>query len=430
MSAILILFLSVRCFIINSVRWSLMKFRRVISFVLALTALVSFPAVRGTVSASETETAQTQKSISAPASFKVSERKSDKITLSWKKVRDAQGYKLQMKKDGKYETVTETENTAFTVSGLICTRIYHFRLRAYKKENGKTVSSDYIYLKTVTSPDKVIILSKTSDNRRVTIKWEKQRCTGFYLQLSEKSDFSDYKRAWIENKNAESFVTKKLSASTKYYFRIRAYVEYEGKKYYSDRTEFTVKTDKGYKTTSKGFKIETKNGFTYVDGVLIANKTYSLPKDYNPGGLTKECNSAFSKMKAAAQKDGVNLFIVSGFRSYDTQKRIYNNYVSRDGKAKADTYSARPGSSEHQTGLAMDLNSLKTSFGETKEGKWLSKNCYKYGFIIRYPKGKQSVTGYIYEPWHVRYIGKDKAAAIYKSGLCLEEYYGITSKYQ
>lgn len=180
--------------------------------------------------------------------------------------------------------------------------------------------------------------------------------------------------------------------------------------------------------TSKGYKIETRNGVTYVDGVVIANKTYSVPKDYG-SGLTGECSSAFNKMQAAAKSEGITLTIISGFRSYDTQNRLYNNYVAKDGKAKADTYSARPGTSEHQTGLAMDLNSLYTSFGDTKEGKWLADNCYKYGFIIRYPKGKESITGYIYEPWHVRYLGTDLATKVYNSGLCLEEYYGITSRY-
>lgn len=180
--------------------------------------------------------------------------------------------------------------------------------------------------------------------------------------------------------------------------------------------------------TSKGYKIETINGATYVDGVLIANKSYSVPRDYG-SGLTSECSSAFNKMKSAAASEGITLTIISGYRSYDTQSRLYNNYAAKDGKAKADTYSARPGTSEHQTGLAMDLNSLSTSFGETKEGRWLAQNCHKYGFIIRYPQGKQNITGYIYEPWHVRYLGTDLAQKVYQSGLCLEEYYGITSSY-
>ena len=167
---------------------------------------------------------------------------------------------------------------------------------------------------------------------------------------------------------------------------------------------------------------------TYIDGILIANKTYALPSSYAPG-VQKAAQDAFNQMKADAAKEGLNLFIVSGYRSYEYQKNLYNRYVARDGKAQADTYSARPGHSEHQTGLAFDICSLETSFENTAEGKWLAANSYKYGFILRYPKGKQPITGYIYEPWHFRYIGVDKATAVYQSGLCLEEYLGITSKY-
>lgn len=182
-------------------------------------------------------------------------------------------------------------------------------------------------------------------------------------------------------------------------------------------------------TSSNGAKIvTTADGLTYVDGVLIANKTYSLPSDYNPG-VDSTAKGALNKMIAAAKKDGITLTIVSGFRSYSTQKSIYNNYVSRDGKAEADRYSARPGYSEHQTGLAFDMNSLSQSFENTPEGKWLAANCYKYGFIIRYQKSKESITGYMYEPWHVRYLGTELAEKVYDSGLCLEEYFGITSQY-
>ena len=167
---------------------------------------------------------------------------------------------------------------------------------------------------------------------------------------------------------------------------------------------------------------------TYIDGILIANKTYALPSDYAPGAQ-KVATDAFNQMKADAAKEGLNLFVVSGYRSYEYQKNLYNRYVARDGKAAADTYSARPGHSEHQTGLAFDICSLETSFENTAEGKWLAANAHKYGFILRYPKGKQSITGYIYEPWHFRYIGVDKATAVYQSGLCLEEYLGIASQY-
>ena len=190
-------------------------------------------------------------------------------------------------------------------------------------------------------------------------------------------------------------------------------------------------TFKGY--TKKKYVLAEKNGVTYVvtpyGYTLIANKTYSLPASYAPGDLTAECSAAFREMQRGAARSGIDLYIVSGYRSYYTQQSIYNRYCARDGRAEADTYSARPGHSEHQSGLAMDLNSLYASFAYTAEGRWLAANAYKYGFVIRYPKGKQSVTGYVYEPWHVRYLGKELAADVYNSGLCLEEYFGITSAY-
>ncbi len=184
--------------------------------------------------------------------------------------------------------------------------------------------------------------------------------------------------------------------------------------------------------STKGYTIEVKNGIYYVGGVLIANKTYSLPSNYNPGGLLSVFMNNYNKMKNESSKAGINLKIISGFRSYNTQKTLYNNYVARDGKTAADRYSARAGHSEHQTGLAADINSLEQSFVNTKEGKWLNENCYKYGFIIRYPKGKENITGYMYEPWHIRYVGVDIATKLYNNGnwITLEEYLGIDSKYR
>ena len=183
-------------------------------------------------------------------------------------------------------------------------------------------------------------------------------------------------------------------------------------------------------TTSKGFKGEVIDGVTYIDGVLIANKTYSLPSDYG-NGLTSATQSAFDKMNADAKSLGLSLWIASGYRSYWTQNTLYNNYVASDGKEEADTYSARPGYSEHQTGLAFDLNSVEDSFANTDEGKWVKDNCYRYGLIIRYPKGKESITGYIYEPWHLRYVGVEFATKLYNNGdwITLEEYFGVDSKY-
>jgi len=184
-------------------------------------------------------------------------------------------------------------------------------------------------------------------------------------------------------------------------------------------------------TTSKGYTIKKVNGVYYINDILIANKTYSLPSSYAPGGLKSIFTTTFNKMKNDASSQGINLWIKSGYRDYYRQRSIYNNYVNRDGKIAADRYSARAGHSEHQSGLAADINSLYTSFINTKEGKWLNDNCYKYGFIIRYPKGKESITGYIYEPWHIRYVGVDLATILYNNGnwISLEEHFGITSQY-
>ena len=183
--------------------------------------------------------------------------------------------------------------------------------------------------------------------------------------------------------------------------------------------------------TSKGYNAKVIDGITYIDGILIANKTYKLPSSYG-SGLTKETKNAFNLMDADATALGLNLYISSGYRSYYDQKYIYNNYVKKDGQKEADTYSARAGHSEHQTGLAFDLNSINDSFTNTPEGKWVHDNCYKYGLILRYPKGKDDITGYMHESWHLRYVGIDLATKLYNNGdwITLEEYFGIDSKYK
>ena len=187
--------------------------------------------------------------------------------------------------------------------------------------------------------------------------------------------------------------------------------------------------DREFKT-SKGFPAKTKDGFTYVDGYLVVNKTYSIPSTYNPG-LNSDVQAQANVMFTAAKTEGLNIYISSGFRSYSYQQSLYNRYASRDGKSQADTYSARPGHSEHQTGLAFDVNQIDSSFDNTPEAKWLANNCYKYGFILRYPKGKTNETGYQYESWHFRYVGTELAEKLYNNGdwITMESYFGLTSEY-
>lgn len=177
-------------------------------------------------------------------------------------------------------------------------------------------------------------------------------------------------------------------------------------------------------------KVPEKIELTYMDGILIVNKTYSLPSNYNPGE-NKEARAALNKMFADAKAEkNLDMWVCSGFRSYNVQKGLYNSYVRRDGVKNADRYSARPGYSEHQTGLAFDINYADSRFTGTPQAVWLAENAHKYGFILRYPEGKESVTGYMYEPWHYRYIGVENAEKIYASRLTLEEYFGITSVYK
>lgn len=169
---------------------------------------------------------------------------------------------------------------------------------------------------------------------------------------------------------------------------------------------------------------EKQSGITYINGILLVNKTYHLPSNYAPGD-NQEAYQALLRLQNDAKKVGHDLPLLSGYRSYSYQKTLYESYVQRDGEAVANTYSAKPGQSEHQTGLAFDVGSLYFSFGDTAAGIWLRDNAHHYGFIIRYPKGKESITGYTYEPWHIRYINVEVATEIYNRQITLEEYLGV-----
>jgi len=168
----------------------------------------------------------------------------------------------------------------------------------------------------------------------------------------------------------------------------------------------------------------------YINGILIVNKEYGLPDTYSPGE-DPEAREAFERMKADATKEGIYLNAFSTYRSYYTQETLYNNYVYTYGQSSTDTFSARPGFSEHQTGLAFDIGGVDRSlwaqedFKYTKEANWLKENCYKYGFILRYPEGKEWKTGYMHESWHFRYIGVEHSINFANSDLTLEEYLGL-----
>lgn len=190
------------------------------------------------------------------------------------------------------------------------------------------------------------------------------------------------------------------------------------------------------------YKINNTSSIT-----ALVNKTYYLPQDYSPKDLIvpdvsfsfdgenekkylrSEAAKALENLFEAAKKENLNLYAVSGFRSYQRQKTIYEWNLSNRGEEWTNKYSAKPGHSEHQTGLSMDVScrsinfSLDEAFENTPEGQWLKSNASEYGFIIRYPKDKTSITGYAYEPWHIRYVGEELAELLDKQNITLEEYY-------
>ena len=198
-------------------------------------------------------------------------------------------------------------------------------------------------------------------------------------------------------------------------------------------TEVNIGLDNDYYTNpSKATNLNTK--------YILVNKYNYLSNDYVPKNLVKISNQyalnnmqlvnyakeAFEEMAAAAKKENLSIIAMSTYRSYEYQLNLYNQYAKQDGKEKADTYSGRPGYSEHQTGLAVDVYNGKetyTNFEVTEEFKWMQKNAYKYGFILRFPKDKTKETGYDYESWHYRYVGTEAAEYIHKNNISYEEYY-------
>ena len=209
-------------------------------------------------------------------------------------------------------------------------------------------------------------------------------------------------------------------------YSVHLYYMLDGKRTYITETTATVPQATESQVTGK----LTNNGSYYsvrgkYDDIIIVNKKHGLSKDYNPGE-NPTAKAAFVRLRDDMINQGLNVGrSYSGFRSYDYQKTLYDNYVSRDGQAAADRYSARPGYSEHQTGLVFDLTDKSGNLLEdSRASQWLKDNAHNYGFIVRFQAGKEASTGYMPEAWHIRYVGKE-AKDIHDSGLSLEEYFGI-----
>jgi len=242
----------------------------------------------------------------------------------------------------------------------------------------------------------------------------------------------------VNNDIKYTYNEKLLSIMNHPYFiasNLDRYMSYESDQVDEIIQSVNTNIDREFYTEIK--KTDTEKGI-----LLITNKYYQLEKDYHYGELVtmstrysnksgqklnKEAYEEFKKLVEAGEKEGVHIRNLSAYRSYNTQNSLYNNYLKENGKEWADKWSARPGHSEHQTGLALDVavkgNGSFNKFEDTKEFEWIKENAHEFGFIMRYPKDKTNITGYGYEPWHYRYVGVDVAKYIYENDITYEEYY-------
>lgn len=217
---------------------------------------------------------------------------------------------------------------------------------------------------------------------------------------------------------------------------LERYLNYQKENNYDIKTVVTYVNigldQEGYSNYITYTKEEAENDLT-----ILVNKYHKLPDDYEPSDLVSlsynknyklrsAAAEAFEKLTSAALIDNVIIYPFSPYRSFETQTVLYNRYKARDGEKLADTYSARPGFSEHQLGLAVDIRSSILLDNLTEEDyQWMLDNSYKYGFIVRYPKGKQHITQFIEEPWHIRYLGIELATKVHDTGLTYDEYYDL-----
>ena len=291
----------------------------------------------------------------------------------------------------------------------------------YLKSDGKMAQSEWVY---DTSYQSWYYLK--SDGSYARNEWQ----GSYYLKSNGKMAQSEWVydasyQSWYYLKSDGSYARNEWQGS--YYLKSNGKMAVnewvDGGRYYVDGSGlWNSNSDSNTKVTNKGLYYSVQGKY---DEILVVNKHYPLSKDYNPGE-NPTAKAAFLKLIAQMQKEGYAVSDnYSGFRSYATQAQLYQRYVNREGQAAADRYSARPGYSEHQTGLAFDVIGINGHLVEDESAaQWLLDHAADYGFVVRYLKGKESVTGYMHEEWHLRYVGKE-AKEIAASGLTLEEYYGF-----
>ena len=291
----------------------------------------------------------------------------------------------------------------------------------YLKSNGKMAQSEWVY-----DASYQAWYYLKSDGSYARNEWQ----GSYYLKSNGKMAQSEWVydvsyQSWYYLKSDGSYARNAWQGS--YYLKSNGKMAVnewvDGGRYYVDGSGlWNSNSDSNTKVTKKGLYYSVQGKY---DEILVVNKHYPLSKDYNPGE-NPTAKVAFLKLIAQMQKEGYAVSNnYSGFRSYATQAQLYQSYVNREGQAAADRYSARPGYSEHQTGLAFDVIGTNGHLVEDESAaQWLLDHAADYGFVVRYLKGKESVTGYMHEEWHLRYVGKE-AKEIAASGLTLEEYYGF-----
>ena len=307
-------------------------------------------------------------------------------------------------------------------AGLFCYGLYHYVYNLIHEDEEVTIIND-----------------GKNDSKDEYIYKEDLLNLGYSISdieyIEKKISNNDVKKYLLDKKYGN--LLKFISSP---YFKIENISRYES--YYTKNNSYTtdnvviyveIGLDKEFYTN-----IQEVNDYMKIDTLI--NKHYKLPEDYEITDLVsidsnykkstynyqlrKEAAESLYKMIDAAKEDNINLWVVSAYRSLNTQNSLFNNSVKSDGMEHALLYSAKPGHSEHNLGLAVDLNnaSSKAHFENTKEYAWLKSNSYKYGFIERYQKGKEFITGYGFEPWHYRYLGIELATNVYLEGSTYEEY--------
>lgn len=280
----------------------------------------------------------------------------------------------------------------------------------------------YFYIKKITSSEYKLTKIGYSENEiNEIIKIKKD---DFFLE-------NDYNKNYLPLMNEKYYIEKNLDKYLNYITELN-----------KDKTEFNYSDVVSLVNVraNEGFYNNPKSADTSKGNAILVNKFNYLSKDYKPENIVdmsnwyafegrkivKEVYDAFIEMYNGAKKENLTLIVNSGYRDYNYQEKLFNEYKDRDGEKYADTYAARAGYSEHQTGLALDIVSYGATmenFDKTDTFKWLTENCVDYGFILRYPKGKEHLTGYSYESWHYRYLGKELAKKVSDSNLTYDEYY-------